>query len=199
MTSGRACTGSNPRRGRERRRSSPVGDWPRSISPTSSIDAGSGMGRDTMFYAEHVERAVGLDGSGSGVRRPRRRARRARSTRASTRSTLGVLRHTAVAGARLARTYPERPCHRRAPPAGRDEPHGHPQLLGLVRHAAERVGTLSCSSSRPIPHTRRSPSSQVYRVAQPTRRSWRTRRTNGGDASSSRSRHTSRKGQHVAW
>ena len=74
--------------------------------PALVIDAGSGMGRDTMFYAEHVERAVGLDGSGSGVRRSRRRARRARSTASFYEVNLCSLRHTAVAGARLARTYP---------------------------------------------------------------------------------------------
>lgn len=74
--------------------------------PGLIIDAGSGMGRDTMYYADHVDRAVGLDGSGSGIRRSRRRARRTGSRASFYELNLCSLRDTAVAGAHLARTYP---------------------------------------------------------------------------------------------
>jgi hypothetical protein len=73
--------------------------------PDLVIDAGSGMGRDTIFYAGHVNQAVGVDCSGPGVRRSRRRARRTGSAADFYELNLCSLRDTAVVGAHLARTY----------------------------------------------------------------------------------------------
>ena len=72
------------------------------------VDAGCGMGRDSLFYSTFSPAVVGLDVAASGVRRATRRARRARVNPTFEAVNFGVLRHSAVAAARLAASYPGR-------------------------------------------------------------------------------------------
>lgn len=73
------------------------------------VDAGCGMGRDAIFYAEHLPAAViGIEVADSGVRRSRRRAARAASRAEFQELNFGLVRQTMIAGARLSHAYPGR-------------------------------------------------------------------------------------------
>lgn len=72
------------------------------------VDAGCGMGRDTLYYSTLHPTVVGLDVSPSGVRRAARRARRARSEATFEVVNFGVLRQSARAAARLTADHPGR-------------------------------------------------------------------------------------------
>lgn len=72
------------------------------------VDAGCGMGRDTLFYSTFRPAVVGLDVAESGVRRATRRARRAGVDPTFEVVNFGVLRQSSVTAACLAAYHPGR-------------------------------------------------------------------------------------------
>lgn len=72
------------------------------------VDAGSGMGRDTHHYARLSPAAVGMDASGSGVRRATRRATRMSNPAVFELVNFGVLRQVLPSAALVVHRYPGR-------------------------------------------------------------------------------------------